>query len=818
MMRIYSRGAVVLVALALALSVLGVAGAQEVSDTLTIVKEDETSVSNAELATRLSEETFQTAGTVLIGRDDEFADAMTSGLLQADSPLLLVPQAGPVPQRVLDELAELNPAQVLLLGGVDAILPAVQEELEALGYAVDRAAGPSRFETATEIADLGAADVDTVLVARAFPSEGAEDPTQAFADAMAAGGWAADERWPILLTQTQVLTGTTRDWLLDRGIQQAFILGGTAAVSEAVEEELATLVGTVERVAGGDRFSTAIEIAEKRGAASAADVGRVTLVEGQGEDAWAGGFSSAAHSAEFDAPIVLSNGGELPQATVDWLGGEPTTFARADFAQAGDPDGDGIRLTCVTPFPACQEARETMELPDPVTVGFDPASGSEVQQGASVAVSIDGEAESFTVSGDCLTAPVQGTPPSTSVTIEAEPGESCTLTVVVTLPGGSTQEQSTATYTVTPPPAEPTPVDSGGHTPTTANDVIALVDEPAPSGSPEPRSLRVIDAGGTDERIVDAFCDDCEGLRVDRAGNRVVYVQVGDGSDELFLRSGQVFTDLDHLNAGSTASFEYENPQFTPDGTSVVVTRIDGSDRDVVTYSTSGGSPVDGTVVVADHGLAGPDAVGPPAGGASADAPVALVVQEPAASVLVSGPGFASLPPGALFIADLDTSTADAPAGLESSTSVTSAALSPNGAYYAYDDGANNQLGVGNVATSRLIGLFDYTFVATSFSLPVWSDGTRVHGIATDGTTNTLVSALVISTSSATFDTTAAGGRAPVRPGVIGTRDLIGMAPGAAEGQLVHVPGGSPLVTFHNASDVVNPHIVPPKGALPPVT
>lgn len=51
---------------------------------------------------------------VLIARDDQFADAPASGVLQGRAPLLLVPQAGPVPDAVAERLAELAPARTWL--------------------------------------------------------------------------------------------------------------------------------------------------------------------------------------------------------------------------------------------------------------------------------------------------------------------------------------------------------------------------------------------------------------------------------------------------------------------------------------------------------------------------------------------------------------------------------------------------------------------------------------------------------------------------------------------------------------------------------
>ncbi|CAN5143284.1 hypothetical protein BH23ACT9_BH23ACT9_18580 [soil metagenome] len=339
--------------------------AQPPADTIGIIKADE-SPSNAEIAVRLSEETpLPDTSTVVIGRDDEFADSLASGVLQSTSPLLLVPRGGPVPERVRAELVRLAPQRVLLLGGVAALEPAVEEELRGMGFAVERRAGPSRFETATVIAGTDAAGADTAILARAFPAAGATDPTQGFADALAAGGMAAEFGWPVLLTQTEVLTGPTREYLVSAGIRTVKLMGGTAAISQAVEDELVAMGISTERLAGGSRAETAVEVAKARGADSAADAAHVVLVQGQTADAWAGGFAAAAHSALLDAPIVLAVESQLPPATVAWLEGGAVGGAGQAFAV--DPSDGGVVLTCVTAPDLCEDARIALGLPPALT-------------------------------------------------------------------------------------------------------------------------------------------------------------------------------------------------------------------------------------------------------------------------------------------------------------------------------------------------------------------------------------------------------------------------------------------------------------------
>lgn len=405
----------------------------ESSDTLSIVKEDATP-SNVDVAVALAEATPLAADRVLIGRDDVFVDSMAAGVLQGDSPLLLVPRDGPVPTSVLDTLSSSGAARVTLLGGEAAVSAPVADELASAGYSVERRAGVSRFETAIDIA-RSAPPSDTAILVRAFAAEGATDPTQAFADSLGAGYMAAENGWPILLTQSDVLTGSTRDFITEQGYQRVLILGGTAAVADSVADAVAAIVPAVERIAGPDRFSTAVEIAKETGAESAADVARVTLVEAQGADAWAGGFAAAAHAAFHDAPIVLSTGDAVPGPTAAWLRGGDAGFAQ---------NPDGVRLTCVAPFAACVDARQDLSLPALVDVTFTPATGATVATGSSVTVAIAG-GQAADVGGSCVAqgGPLQ--PDGRIVLDQGSAGGTCTVVVSITLAGGTIQTE-TATY------------------------------------------------------------------------------------------------------------------------------------------------------------------------------------------------------------------------------------------------------------------------------------------------------------------------------------------------------------------------------------
>lgn len=424
------------------------AAVTETEDTIGIVKET-VAPSNAEIAVRLSEGTpLADTSTVVVARDDEFADALASGVLQQDFPMLLVPSTGPIPARVLGELQRLTPTRVIILGGTAAVGDDVEQQLADQGFSTERRAGLSRFETAVQIADTDVPDATTAILARAFPAPGSTDDTQAFADTLAVGAWAAEEGWPVVLTETERLTAPTREYLVASDIERIQLIGGTAAISQGVEDELVQLGFEVVRVAGSDRFGTAVEVAKERGADSAADVAQVVVVDSQFANAWAGGLAAAAHSAFFDAPILLTSGPVVP----------PTTQA---FLDAGTDGSSDTPLTCIAFPAACEQARVSIGLPAAAGVASDTPDGAVVQPGQQVTVTIDGggrPVQDVVASGTCITGTVPGTATGVTVTLaDPLPEVSCELRVdfTVTTDGfaqaGSLQQAEVLTFTTVVP-------------------------------------------------------------------------------------------------------------------------------------------------------------------------------------------------------------------------------------------------------------------------------------------------------------------------------------------------------------------------------
>lgn len=198
--------------------------------------------------------------SVALASGENWPDALAGAAL--DRPLLLTKQAFlPAATRAyLEPCASHAKAKVIILGGPAAVSESVAETLRGMGFRVDRFAGDDRYATARRVARTFAPDeIDTVYLASGVN----------FADAVAAAPSVTMET-PLILTTPDELGDEARRFLTDedRDISSVTILGGTAAISAAVEEEIRELGIDTDRIAGADRYETAALIARRAFSAS----------------------------------------------------------------------------------------------------------------------------------------------------------------------------------------------------------------------------------------------------------------------------------------------------------------------------------------------------------------------------------------------------------------------------------------------------------------------------------------------------------------------------------------------------------------------
>jgi putative cell wall-binding protein len=203
--------------------------------------------------------TIDEANSAVLAIGTNFPDALSASALAGavEGPLLLVQQYT-VPAEVLAALESFGVTGVYIVGGANVVSDAVKTSLESLGYNVVRVAGTNRYATAAAVA----AEVQAVMGAR-YTNKVVVARGDDFPDALAASPWAYAEGMPVLLTQTDALPSATADAIGTCGKSGVYIVGGPSAVSDAVAAQITavSLSGSPRRIAGTNRYSTAVEVA-----------------------------------------------------------------------------------------------------------------------------------------------------------------------------------------------------------------------------------------------------------------------------------------------------------------------------------------------------------------------------------------------------------------------------------------------------------------------------------------------------------------------------------------------------------------------------
>ena len=133
---------------------------------------------------------------------------------------------------------------------------------------------------------------------------------ETFADALTGGVPAAMQAGPVLLVKQNEIPAATASELGRLQPRRIVVLGGTSAVSAALEARLRDFtVGTVSRQAGANRFATAAAVAERT---FPSDVGTVYVATGaRSPDALAAVPVGAVQSA----PLLLVRPDSIPAET-----------------------------------------------------------------------------------------------------------------------------------------------------------------------------------------------------------------------------------------------------------------------------------------------------------------------------------------------------------------------------------------------------------------------------------------------------------------------------------------------------------------------
>lgn len=204
------------------------------------------------------------AKTVVVATAYDWPDALGGAALAGTlaGPILLTSPTS-LPDEVAGEIKRLGATDAIILGGTNAVGSKVQTSLAtALGGSdrVTRVAGTNRYDTARQVAAKTVERLKATpggYCGTAFVATGANFP-----DALGASPLAAANGWPIYLVSPAGLDRATVSAMNAAGVNQALILGGSAAVPGATVTTLSSELGcTTKRISGADRYETALAVA-----------------------------------------------------------------------------------------------------------------------------------------------------------------------------------------------------------------------------------------------------------------------------------------------------------------------------------------------------------------------------------------------------------------------------------------------------------------------------------------------------------------------------------------------------------------------------
>lgn len=174
---------------------------------------------------------------------------------------------------------------------------------------LQRIAGPNRIGTAIETSRQLYPTPDSaqgVILAR----------QDTFPDALAASSLAGIIGAPILLQPAGAALDQIVHDEIDRLIapgKPVFIIGGSAALSSQIDTVLAGTYA-VERLAGGDRYETAVKIKERGDAARGFEVAAALFARG---DSYPDALSVSTYAAYSGTPILLVTSSAIPTSVIE---------------------------------------------------------------------------------------------------------------------------------------------------------------------------------------------------------------------------------------------------------------------------------------------------------------------------------------------------------------------------------------------------------------------------------------------------------------------------------------------------------------------
>ena len=251
------------------------------------------------------------ATTAVIVTGEAFPDAVCASALAGavDGPVVLT-RKDSVPAGLLELLGPsgLDAGGVYVIGSELAVSAGVVSALESAGHPVTRVQGADRYATSAAVATEVARVLGPTWTGNVFVTRGDEFP-----DALASAPLAFAGHGPVLLVRPTSLPQVTADTIGSLGVTEAVVVGSQVAVADSVAASLGV---PYVRAAGGDRYSTAVDLARLALDRTWATYGYVGVATGL---AFPDGLTGGAAAGVRNGILLLSRVDSLPLATSEAL-------------------------------------------------------------------------------------------------------------------------------------------------------------------------------------------------------------------------------------------------------------------------------------------------------------------------------------------------------------------------------------------------------------------------------------------------------------------------------------------------------------------
>ena len=165
----------------------------------------------------------------------------------------------------------------------------------------DRYSGADRYETCAKITQAGWNSSNVAIL-----TVGAN-----FADALSAAPLAKKYNAPILITDSLSMPSSIEGEIDRMKVSEVYVIGGTGAVSQNIENKLKGKNITVKRIWGMDRYETSVAVANELGGN-----GEAVIAYGQG---FADALSIASLAAAKQIPILLVDKNIVPDSVNNYI-------------------------------------------------------------------------------------------------------------------------------------------------------------------------------------------------------------------------------------------------------------------------------------------------------------------------------------------------------------------------------------------------------------------------------------------------------------------------------------------------------------------